>query len=323
MSSNLFPDPNNASLWNYPGSNVYVPSQGGNAGQVSYVWPPGKQIAALAADQQRQAQIQQLISQLWWAPFFTDVVIPANTANATVTGEYIGQGNPVIITKAQTTRPNNLLTIYANQINNELEYKKLPFLITAFAGQPTNALPFQYLPNPLFVPPTGSVQFSFTDTTGGVQTAGTLSLAGLQLLNDNNPESFAKAQRLWNLLNNTPYWIDLAIRFTGSPADPSASDQFNSIANPVVILGAVTDVQSGTMQISVQTLSGQNLMQDSCRILSFAGNNLSSNPVRPLDAPVIVPPGTNMKATFFQDTLNPQPSGHVTLVGRQLAVGSY
>lgn len=306
----------------YPGMQSYDQSIGGNAGNWSPVWPVDKISKALADDQDREAQIQDLVGKLTFYPFYTVVDIPfTNVPGQTVLGKFPGIANPVLITSAQTTSPEVLVEMKSQTLNQVLTTN--PVLMPAIASQAQNANPYQYWQNPLLVPPTGVLQFKFTDRTlsGAGQGPGKLTLQGHALIQSNDAILNQMTQRLFALLNNYPLWIHVDIQFTGSPADGQKTNSFDGIANPVIIIGATTNLLDGTVQMQVQTLSNQSCMQTPVPLNSFAGISTGPSPVLYFPTPLVIPPMSNLVFKFFQSVTNPQPAGDLGLLARVIGNG--
>lgn len=284
------------------------------------VWSPDKVAAAIQLDQANKLKLNQLIGQLANFPFSFDVPIPFTTGvkGQQVSGQFKGTPGMLLITDAATDTPQASVSIFSQTLNNILTQSnnnasgvQVDPLIVSVAAQYTAVPRFRQWQQPLLVPPTTVVNFNFTALSAGLNTTGTLSLRGMTIRTDDQ----ATLQQLISLLGLYSYWINIPVNFTGSANEPSQTATFNGIANPIVIEGATTDLQSGTVLITSQNLQ-QDLMPAPVQVMSQAGNTLQSDPIVKWDPPLVVPPRGVVKFQFFQNAAAPQGASNFSLLAR-------
>lgn len=317
MSTNPFPN------FDYPGANQYQLSQfnQGNSpiqaqGNYTPSWTMDQVNAALQADIYNQQRIYDLLSMIPNITFDAPVTIPftgsANDQNIqSILNAY---GEPFVIMSAQTDTARGKVAIKLQSANQDLMQN--PCLITAIAGQSTAVSPDIAWPQPLLVPPATVLQFNWFNDTGNPAPAGNLTLKG-RIIKSSNPNDAPLIQELFTRLMNVPFWIDVAVPYTGLPSETQRGS-YNGVSNPTIIIGAQTNVPNGTVVPFVQSIS-QETAPAPVRTNAFAYQNTAINCIRYFPQPFVIPPNSVMTFQFINGAGGQaQNAGDLVLISRLL-----
>lgn len=265
----------------------------------------------LANDAYNQQRIAELLEQIPCITFFADVPIPfTGTPGEVVPSGFQGTSDVFVVSAAQTDVSVGSVRLESQSLSQLLTRGNV--LISALASTAQDANRFNYWPNPVLIPAGKRLEFTWTNDDDDPAEAGTFSMKG-RIIKGGDP---ALIQELINRLNNMPYWINIPIEFTETALE-GRTGSFDGIGNPLVILGAQVDIQTGVVIIDVENLSSQ-LSKSPVRLLSVAGLSGSIQPIEVWPQPVIIPPNTNISFTFTNDATTPAPAGQLALFGRVL-----
>lgn len=313
----------NAMNFDYPGANQFRLSQfnQGNSnlqaqGGYTPSWTLDQIQAALAADIYNQQRIYDLLAQIPNITFDAPVTIPfTGSANDQNLISYLpSYGEPFVITSAQTDTARGKVIIKSQSLSQDLMQN--PTLITAIAGQATSVSPDIAWAQPLLVPPQTVLQFNWFNDAGSPASAGNLTLKG-RIIKSTNRDDAQNIQELFTRLMNIPYWLDLSIAYTSTANEPITTS-FNGVSNPVIIIGAQTNVPQGTVQPFVQSIS-QNTVPAPVVAGAFAYRNTNINPIRYFPQPFVIPPQTTISFNFVNGSGGAaQAAGDLVLIARLL-----
>lgn len=309
--------------FDYPGANQYNLSQFNQSnsqlqaqGLYTPSWTLEQITAALQADIYNQQRIYDILQVIPNITFDAQVNIPftGSAADQNIISYLNAFGEPFLICSAQTDTARGKVIIKSQSLSQDLMQN--PTLITAIAGQSTAVSPDIAWPQPLLVPPQTVLQFNWYNDTNNPASAGNLTLKG-RIIKSTNPNDAPLIQELFNRLMNIPYWIDLAIQYTGSSLE-TVPTAYNGITNPTIIVGAQTNRPLGTVQPFSQSLS-QQVTQNPVPSGAWAYNATSINPIRYFPQPFVVPPQSVMTFNFVNAAGGAaQLAGDLVLVARLL-----